>query len=98
MYSQHPGIVDTELSRSAGWLSKLIFKWMGKTPEQGAKTLNYLIETNNYSLVSGEYYANSKVKETTKEAYDLEAAKRLVSVLNGYLENYLPKSQLLSVE
>lgn len=98
MYSQYPGIVDTELSRSAGWLSKLIFKWMGKSPEHGAKTLNYLIETDNHSLMSGEYYAKSKVKETTKEAYDLEAAKRLVSILNGYLENYLPKSQLLSVE
>lgn len=95
-YSQHPGIVNTELGRSAGWFSKLIFKWMGRTPEKGAETLTYLIEVDNSELVNGEYYADCKVKETTKEAYDLDMASRLKEVVEGYVQNYVSNNQILN--
>lgn len=89
IYSQHPGMVRTELGRSAGWFSKLIFYIMGKSPKKGAETLNFLIETPNNLLKSGEYYSNKKITKTTKESYDLKVAEKLIETTKGYLVNYL---------
>ncbi|MCP4438185.1 MAG: SDR family NAD(P)-dependent oxidoreductase [Aureispira sp.] len=92
VYSQHPGMVRTELGRSAGWLSKAIFWLMGKSPEKGAQTLIYLAETVDASLVSGEYYANKKVTKITPESYDLNVAQQLLDVVQQYLEPYIKQS------
>jgi len=85
VYSLHPGVVNTNLGRYAGWFSKLIFKIMGKSPEAGAKTLLYLVHSPKKSLVSGEYYAKEELSEASKPSYDLVAAKMLHSSVNEYL-------------
>ncbi len=95
VYCQHPGMVNTGLSRSAGWMSKLIFKWMGKTPEQGAETLEYLIETDSEELISGEYYTNCQVAKITKESYDMDMAKKLLDMVKGYLRDYITEKSLV---
>ena len=89
IYSQHPGMVRTNLGRSAGWFSKLIFYLMGKSPKKGSRTLSYIIETPNSQLKSGEYYANKKVKATTIESYDMKVAEKLLQTVRAYLEKYI---------
>jgi len=91
IYSNHPGMVRTNLGRSAGWFSKLIFGVMGKSTEKGSKTLSYLISTPNSKLKSGEYYAGEKIKKTTAESYDLEVAKKLLNFSYKYFDSYLPE-------
>ena len=81
VYCQHPGVVQTELGRHAGWWSRVIFKLIGKSPEKGARTLLYLAQTPKSDLTSGEYYASSKVVKATQESYNMETAKRLMEVI-----------------
>lgn len=92
LYLQHPGIVNTNLGRNAGWFSRLIFSLMGKSPEKGSKTLSYLIEKPNIDLSIGEYYANQKVKKTSSESYNMESAKKLLKVIQNYLKDYSSNS------
>jgi NAD(P)-dependent dehydrogenase (short-subunit alcohol dehydrogenase family) len=89
IYSQHPGMVRTNLGRSAGWFSNMIFYILGKSAEKGAQTLSYLIENHSENLSSGEYYANKKITVTTKESYDMEVAEKLLTVIKAYLKPYL---------
>ena len=86
--SQHPGVVSTDLGRDAGWFSRAFFKWFGVSPVKRARTLTHLLQTPAKELVSGEYYANSKVsKTTTQESYNMASATRL----NEILENFTNK-------
>lgn len=89
IYSQHPGMVRTELGRSAGWFSKMIFYLMGKSPEKGSQTLSFLIETKNELLTSGEYYVNEKVTTATKQSYEVEIGEKVIAVANNYLNQYI---------
>jgi len=89
IYCQHPGVVNTDLGRHAGWISRTIFKLIGTTAEKGARTLLHLVQAPKSELVSGEYYANSKLKKTTKESYNLESAKRLVDLSLEYRKIHL---------
>lgn len=86
-YSVHPGMVNTELGRSAGWFSRTIFKLFGKSKEKGAQTHIHLINTNCQELNSGEYYANSKVTKTTSYSYNMETAEKLWKVVQNFLPN-----------
>ena len=88
-YSNHPGLIRTELSRNAGWFPKLIFWFMGKSPEKGAETLIYLLESDKNDLSGGEYYAYKKVKTITPQSYDMETATKLLKVTQDYLMEYL---------
>ncbi|GEM_PF-1905931 len=85
IYSQHPGVVQTELGRHAGWFSRMIFKLIGKSPAKGARTLLYLSKTPKAELTSGAYYANRKLTKSGKESYNMEVARKLVKRLESYL-------------
>ncbi len=88
-YSLHPGVVSTELGRSAGWFARTFFKWMGISSEKGAETLLYLIETPSERLSSGDYYAKKKLTKTiSKVSYDLKVAARLEQAVQQYLSKY----------
>jgi NAD(P)-dependent dehydrogenase (short-subunit alcohol dehydrogenase family) len=95
VYTQHPGLVNTNLSRSAGCLSAFIFKHMGTTPEKGAQTLIYLAETPNEDLISGEYYTKKHVAKITKESYDLDMAEKLLELVKEYLKKYIQEDSLI---
>jgi NAD(P)-dependent dehydrogenase (short-subunit alcohol dehydrogenase family) len=92
IYTQHPGVVKTELGRDAGWFSKLIFSLMGKSPKKGARTLIYLMESRNADLSNGGYYAKAALTKTTQESYDMAMAEALLEVCKGYLEKYIDES------
>lgn len=95
IYSQHPGMVRTELGRDAGWFSKLIFYFMGKSPEKGAKTLSFLIETDTKNLTSGEYYAKNKITKTTEESYEIPNGEKLISIAYNYLKKHIKKDSII---
>jgi len=86
-YCVHPGMVNTQLGRSAGWFSRSIFKLFGKSKEKGAKTHIHLIDENTQLLQNGEYYANNKVTKTTKYSYQMEEANKLWNIVQKYLKN-----------
>lgn len=97
IYCQHPGVVRTDLGKQAGWLSRIIFYLMGKSPEKGAQTLNYLIERPKSELKSGEYYVDKAIKASSKESYNLEVADKLLALIGKYIQNYsLSSSPFLS--
>lgn len=81
VYSQHPGLVDTELVRKGGWLARQFFKWFGRTPEKGAETLCFLIRAPRENLKNGAFYADSKVKKASAASEDLSLAERLFGVV-----------------
>jgi len=95
VYCEHPGLVNTKLGRDANWISNLIFRVMGITPEKGAKTLVYLAEEKKENLISGEYYYKESVKQITAQSNDLLVAQKLLTVLNGYLTRYVGSSDLI---
>lgn len=84
-YSVHPGMVNTNLGRSAGWFSQAIFKLFGKSPKKGAQTHLHLINTSTKNLNNGAYYANSKVTDTTYYSKQMDNANALVKAYNNYL-------------
>jgi NAD(P)-dependent dehydrogenase (short-subunit alcohol dehydrogenase family) len=84
-YCVHPGMVNTQLGRNAGWFSRSIFKLFGKSPEKGAQTHIHLIDSNSQDLKSGECYTNSKIMKTTPYSYNLDAAEKLWNVVHQYL-------------
>lgn len=83
--SVHPGVVNTELGRNAGWFSKLVFKIIGKSQEKGAQTHKHLIDQPATNIKTGEYYANSKITKTTSESNDLNLAAKLNETVNNYI-------------
>jgi len=83
--AQHPGVVRTNLGHKFGWLSRTIFYLIGKSAKKGARTLIHLIETPKANLVSGEYYAKSKVTAITKESNDMKMAVKLKEVIDERL-------------
>lgn len=89
IYTQHPGVVKTELGRDAGWFSKFIFSLMGSSPKKGARTLIYLMESNTKNLSTGGYYAKKLFTTTTKQSYDMVMAEGLMEVCKEYLAVYL---------
>lgn len=90
-YSQHPGLVSTELGRGGNWLVRKFFDWFGKTPEDGAQTLLHLIQTPVDDLENGAYYKNEKPKETdTVMSKSIDVAQEVDEFCRSYTQDYLP--------
>ena len=82
-------MVNTNLGRNAGWLSKQIFKLLGKTKEKGAQTHLSLIDQPNSNLTSGEYYADCQIKKASEESYKLDTAIKLLNTVNDYFDRLI---------
>lgn len=98
----HPGVVATAFGaedpgRMQAVLTPLVRRWM-KTPEQGARTSIHLAAAPELESVTGQYFANSAAKKSSKRSYKQADADRLwqvSSVLVG-LESDSEKSTNLS--
>lgn len=95
VFAQHPGFVSTSLGDRAGFISRLIFRLFGKSPEDGAVNLLYLCNTPSNHLSNGEYYADQNVKEITKESYDLVLAHKLKQTIEGYLKTFIKNEGII---
>jgi len=91
VYCQHPGLVSTKLSRDAGWFGKAFFKFFGRTPEKGAETLIYLVQSLNDELQLGAFYKDCRVKRTTDYSCNLAIAKKLEQRIMNDLQKLLPE-------
>jgi NAD(P)-dependent dehydrogenase (short-subunit alcohol dehydrogenase family) len=94
-FSQHPGLIRTELGRDFNFFARSIFWLMGKSPKKGAETLLHLVESPMENLEPGAYYANKKVDSITPESHDLDMAEKLLLMIRDYLKSYIKESSIL---
>ena len=72
--------VDNQLpSICSCWIMPLAF-FMFKTPKNGAETTLYCVLEDKLGKVSGLYYSDCRIKTPTRQAQDLDAARRLWEV------------------
>lgn len=75
----HPGVVATGFNRNNGPLMRAamtVVKPFSRSPEKGAETLVWLADSDEVPG-SGGYFVDMKLATPTREARDLEAARRL---------------------
>lgn len=77
----HPGVVATAFGaedpgRMQAFLMPLIQRWL-KTPEEGARTSVHLASAPELQNVTGQYFANSTAKKSSKRSYSKADADRL---------------------
>ena len=80
----HPGVVRTSFGAGdPGGVQKLLVPFMRpfmKSPAQGAATSIHLASAPDLDRVTGQYFANSKPKRSSKASYDAAVAARLWQV------------------
>jgi NAD(P)-dependent dehydrogenase (short-subunit alcohol dehydrogenase family) len=80
----HPGVVSTSFgAEDPGGIQRLFVPLMRhfmKTPAQGAATSIHVASAPELERVTGHYFANSKLKRSSKRSYDEAAAARLWQV------------------
>ncbi|MFT4805116.1 MAG: NAD(P)-dependent dehydrogenase (short-subunit alcohol dehydrogenase family) [Psychroserpens sp.] len=76
----HPGVITTKLLQAYNggnggfsFISKLLYG----TPQKGAETPLYLASSSEVEGISGKYFANKKIAQSSNYANDLSVAKRL---------------------
>ncbi len=78
----HPGLVQTNIGKSAswwlGWGWKLYLRFRkGLAPEAGALTSIYLASSPHVETITGKYFAKQKAISSDPAAYDEAVARRL---------------------
>jgi NAD(P)-dependent dehydrogenase (short-subunit alcohol dehydrogenase family) len=81
----NPGMTKTNLGRDAGFLSRKIFKLLGKNVVKGTETSVYLASSPEVEKISGEYFEKKAVKQTNKETYDMDTAEKLWDISIKYV-------------
>ncbi|HVO22600.1 MAG TPA: SDR family oxidoreductase [Candidatus Margulisiibacteriota bacterium] len=79
----HPGAVATGLGTNNGGWAKVVIAMLRpffRTPASGAATSIYLASAPHVEGVSGKYFSNCKEARSSKESYDVAAARRLWQV------------------
>ena len=76
----HPGLVATGFNRNNGWLMALamtMIRPFERSPEKGAETLVWLVESPEVADQSGGYFIDRRRRTPSPAAQDAEAARRL---------------------
>ena len=77
----HPGFVASSFAHNNGWLvawgTKVAQKLAGRTPQEGAQTVIYLATSPEVEGISGKYFIDEKVVDSSPVSYDETSAKRL---------------------
>jgi len=77
----HPGFVKTEFGKNnsgiLGLIIKLLMNLMAIKVEDGAKTIIYLVNSNEVNKVTGKYFYKSQVIEPSSFAQNQKSADRL---------------------
>ena len=75
----HPGIVNTNIWRGSGWISRIarLFSWLYKRPEEGARSVVHLAASPDVEGVTGQYFKETEVVNPSPEAYDEKVEARL---------------------
>lgn len=78
-----PGLVKTNLALDSGGLitfSKKFIDIFGKSPEKGTETIVYLAQSPDVQSISGKYFEDKKVEQTSETSYDASTTARLWKV------------------
>jgi NAD(P)-dependent dehydrogenase (short-subunit alcohol dehydrogenase family) len=76
----HPGLVASGFNRNNGWLMKLAMTAISpfaRSPEKGAETLVWLVESADVTDESGGYFVDRRRMAPSAAAQDVDAARRL---------------------
>ena len=73
----NPGFTATNLARELNFIARAFFKLLGKDPKKGAETSIYLASSPDVENITGEYFVNKKIRQSSKESNDIEVAKKL---------------------
>ena len=77
----HPGIVNTNIGQDhkgiLQFIIRLVLKYKGISPEEGADTLVYLATNEIVQNLSGKYFINRSESQPSKEALKSDIANRL---------------------
>lgn len=73
----HPGMIKTDLARSAGWFSRTIFRLMGKSTAQGASTPVFVATDESIKDITGKYFVKKKISQGRPESTDMASAEKL---------------------
>ena len=90
----HHGIVRTNLSHEMPWIMRNGIKLvmlMAKSPKKGAETSIYLASSPEVNHISGKYFVNKQVKESTPTSYDVEVAKHLWEESESLIRAIIPE-------
>lgn len=77
----HPGFVASGFGHNnrdlIGWGTRVAQKIAGRTPEEGAQTITYLVSSPEVEGVSGKYFVDKKAVPSSPASYDEGSARRL---------------------
>jgi NAD(P)-dependent dehydrogenase (short-subunit alcohol dehydrogenase family) len=73
----NPGFVSTNLARELNFILRAFFRFFGKDPKKGAETSIYLASSPEVENITGQYFVNKKIRRSSRESNDTEAAKKL---------------------
>ena len=76
----HPGLVASGFNRNNGWLMSLamtIIKPFARSPEKGAQTLVWLVDSPDVANEKGGYFVAKRRVTPSAAAQDIVAAGRL---------------------
>src|SRR6267143_1918945 len=75
----HPGVIKTNLGAEANMAFRFV-KMFFKSPAKGAETPVFLAASPSVATLTGQYFADRRVKTPSKAAQDPYTAKRLYEV------------------
>ncbi len=75
-----PGMTKTDLGRYLTGPAGFIFRSIGKSPENGARSAIYLASSPGVEGVTGKYFANCEATRSSSISYDETVARRLWEV------------------
>ena len=76
-----PGWVATNLSRNSGAFSRFVMNRMAARPAKGALTSIHVATAPEVDNITGKYFAQCQVKESSPESNDMEKALKLWDIL-----------------
>jgi len=79
----HPGVIATGLLADymgVPLAGPALARTFGATPEEGARTSIYLASSPEVERITGQYFVNSKIRDSSRESYDEASARRLWEV------------------
>ena len=82
----HPGLVNTNLGRSAPGYQRAFFKILGKHPAKGAETSIFLASSKDVENITGEYFVKKEIAKSSKESYDMALAEKLWELSKKYVD------------
>ncbi|HEY1778536.1 MAG TPA: SDR family NAD(P)-dependent oxidoreductase [Solirubrobacteraceae bacterium] len=76
----HPGLVASGFNRNNGRAAAAamtLLRPLSRSPEHGARTLVWLVDSDEVSAISGGYFADERLATASEEARDVAAASAL---------------------